>query len=309
MSSWTEADIPDQTGRVAVVTGANSGIGFEAVRALAKRGASVILAVRNLEKGEAAVAKIRAAQASADLEVQQLDLASLDSIRTAAEAVKTRRDRIDLLINNAGVMFTPRQKTVDGFEMQFGTNHLGHFAWTGLMIDRMMAVPGSRVVTVSSAAHQISRGINFSDLHADRRYGRVTAYSQSKLANLLFVYELQRRLSDAGVETVALGAHPGGANTNLSRHVPRLQFMLRFTTQDAAMGALPTLRAATDPDARGGQYYGPDGFLGQQGHPIAVTSSRQSHDSEAQFRLWDVSEALTGVTFPLHQPGAENDPA
>src|SRR5436190_7687379 len=213
---WTTANIADQRGRVAVVTGANTGLGYETAKALAERGASVVLAVRNVEKGEQAAARM-----TGDVTVQALDLTSLDSVRAAAAALRSRHDRIDLLINNAGVMYTPKQTTRDGFEMQFGTNHLGHFALTGLLLDLMLPVPGSRVVTVSSTGHRIRAAIHFDDLQWERRYGRVAAYGQSKLANLLFTYELQRRLAPGGT-TVALAAHPGGSATELTPNLPPL---------------------------------------------------------------------------------------
>jgi NAD(P)-dependent dehydrogenase (short-subunit alcohol dehydrogenase family) len=205
-----------------------------------------------------------------------------------------------LLINNAGVMFTPKQTTGDGFELQFGSNHLGHFALTGLLLEQMLPVPGSRVVTVSSLGHRIQARINFGDLQAERSYSRVAAYSQSKLANLMFTYELQRRLSGAGT-TIAVAAHPGLANTELTRNTPPITafFYARVMSQKAAMGALPTLRAATDPGVLGGQYYGPRGFFGTRGYPKLAHSSRQSHDTAIQRRLWAVSEELTGVTFPV----------
>jgi NAD(P)-dependent dehydrogenase (short-subunit alcohol dehydrogenase family) len=205
-----------------------------------------------------------------------------------------------LLINNAGVMLTPRQTTRDGFELQLGTNHLGHFALTGLLLEQMLPVPGSRVVTVSSLAHRIRARINFDDLQGERSYSRVAAYSQSKLANLMFTYELQRRLSGAGT-TIAVAAHPGLASTELARYTPAIvaSFYARVMTQKAAMGALPTLRAATDPGVLGGQYYGPGGFFGARGYPKLVESSGQSHDTAIQRRLWTVSEELTGVTFPV----------
>lgn len=213
---WTADEIPEQSGRVAIVTGANTRLGLETARALARHRASVILAVRNLDKGKAAVDDIRTGRPDADLELQQLDLASLESIRSAAEELRSRLARIDLLVNNAGAMYTPRQKTADGFEMQLGTNHLGHFAWTGLLLDRLLAVGGSRIVTVSSGGHRIRSRIDFDDLDAERRYNRVAAYGRSKLANLMFTYELERRLAAAEVSTIALAAHPGGSDTELA---------------------------------------------------------------------------------------------
>ena len=301
-TKWTLDDIADQSGRVVVVTGANTGLGLETARALAGSGALVVLAVRNLEKGQAAVDAIRADHGDASLELLELDLASLDSIRGAAEDVGRRFERIDLLINNAGVMYMPQSKTADGFEMQFGTNHLGHFAFTGLVLERLLGVAGSRVVTVSSVGHRILSKIDFDDLGAERRYSRVAAYGRSKLANLLFTYELERRLRAAGAETMALAAHPGGSATELGRHIPggRLfEPILKVMAQSAAMGALPTLRAAVDPAAHGGQYYGPDGFQETRGHPVLVSSSDRSHNSQIQQRLWTASEDLTNVHFPV----------
>jgi NAD(P)-dependent dehydrogenase (short-subunit alcohol dehydrogenase family) len=299
---WTEGNVPDQRGRVAVVTGANTGLGFDTARVLAERGACVVLAVRDTEKGKQAAARIAATAPGADVSVQRLDLSSLDSVRTAAAELRGRYAGLDLLINNAGVMYTPRQKTADGFDLQFGTNHLGHFALTGLLLDRLASVPGSRIVTVSSLGHRIRAAIHFDDLQFDRSYDRVKAYGQSKLANLLFTYELQRRLAAAGAPTVALAAHPGGSDTELGRHAPApLRLLLplaRPLMQSAAQGALPTLRAATDPAALGGQYYGPDGLGELRGSPRVVKSSAQSHDVQIQRRLWAVSEELTGVSFP-----------
>jgi NAD(P)-dependent dehydrogenase (short-subunit alcohol dehydrogenase family) len=303
-SKWTTADIPDQSGRVAVVTGANTGLGFWTAAALADKGAQVVLAVRNLKKGEDAVSRIRAKSPNADVVLQRLDLTSLDAIREAADELKAARQRIDLLINNAGVMYTDKDTTKDGFELQFGTNHLGHFAFTGLLLDRLLPVEGSRVVTVSSVGHRILAKIHFDDLQWERSYNRVRAYGQSKLANLMFTYELQRRLAQKGAPTVALAAHPGGSDTELTRHIPGLlrpavDVVWPLLSQSAEMGALPTLRAATDPAARGGQYYGPDGIGEQRGHPKVVQSSKQSHDDAEQRRLWEVSEELTGVTYPV----------
>lgn len=301
---WSAANVPDQSGRIAVVTGANTGIGYHAAATLARRGAHVILAVRNLEKGNAALARIVAADSKADVTLQQLDLSSLDSVRAAAKALRSAYPRIDLLINNAGVMYTPKQVTADGFEMQFGTNHLGHFALTGLLLESLLGVRGSRVVTVSSNAHRFRAAIHFDDLQWEHRYDRIAAYGQSKLANLLFTYELQRRLAEQQKNTIAVAAHPGTSNTELTRNLPAIlkpanALIGPLLFQSAAMGALPTLRAATDPDVEGGQYYGPDGFGQQRGHPKLVESTAQSHDEELQRRLWTVSEELTGVTYPV----------
>ena len=303
MAKWTAADIPDQAGRVAVITGANTGLGYETAAALADHGARVVLAVRNLDKGKDAAARIAARSPHAEVTLQELDLTSLDSVRAAADQLKADHERIDLLINNAGVMYTPKETTKDGFEMQFGTNHLGHFALTGLLLERLLPVPGSRVVTVSSMGHRILADIHFDDLQWERSYNRVAAYGQAKLANLLFTYELQRRLAPHGT-TIAAAAHPGGSNTELGRYTPTVfrplvNVFFSVIAQDAAMGALPTLRAATDPGVLGGQYYGPDGFAETRGYPKLVGSSEKSHDVDMQRRLWTVSEELTGVTYPL----------
>jgi NAD(P)-dependent dehydrogenase (short-subunit alcohol dehydrogenase family) len=301
-SKWTAADVPDQSGRVAIVTGANSGLGYDTAAVLAARGAHVVLGVRNLEKGTQAANRIKAASPHADVALQEIDLSSLASIRTAAEALRTNYPRIDLLINNAGVMYVPtREATKDGFEMQFGTNHLGHFALDGLLIDSLLDVPGSRVVTISSVGHRILAAIHFDDLQWERGYNRVRAYGQSKLANLLFTYELQRRLAARGAPTLALAAHPGFSDTELMRYLPSFipGFLWKLATQPADMGALPTLRAATDPAAQGGEYYGPDGIGEVKGHPKLVASSAQSHNADLQRRLWTVSEELTGVTYPV----------
>jgi NAD(P)-dependent dehydrogenase (short-subunit alcohol dehydrogenase family) len=313
---WSDADIPDQSGRVVIVTGANTGLGYHTAAALAFHGAHVVLAVRNLEKGKAALARIVAAQAGGpkpDVTLQELDLTSLDAVRAAAAELRKAYPRIDLLINNAGVMWTPKEVTKDGFELQFGTNHLGHFALTGLLLDHLLPVPGSRVVTVSSLGHRIRAAIHFDDLQWERSYQRIAAYGQSKLANLLFTYELQRRLAalkkapenaePKEASTIAVAAHPGGSNTSLARNVPRilrpLNALAPLLFQSAESGAWPTLRAATDPFVEGGQYYGPDGFAEQRGHPKLVKSSAQSHDEDLQRRLWTVSEELTGVNFPV----------
>ncbi len=295
--TWTTADIPDQSGRVAVITGANTGLGYETATALAGRGAHVVLAVRNLDKGKAAADLIARRYPGAEVDVQELDLTSLASIREAAASIRAAYDGIDLLINNAGVMMTPKATTKDGFELQFGTNHLGHYALTGLLLDRMLITPGSRVVTVSSMGHRLGR-IRFDDLQSETGYNRVSAYGQSKLANLLFTYQLQRRL--AGRRTIAVAAHPGGSSSELSRHLPRVvQAAFRPIEQDTEMGALPTLRAATDPTVTAGQYLGPGGFAEMRGYPKVVQSSGRSHDIADQQRLWAVSAELTGISFPV----------
>ncbi|MBX7434789.1 SDR family NAD(P)-dependent oxidoreductase [Mycobacterium sp. Y57] len=303
-AKWTAADVPDQSGRVAVVTGANSGIGFEAAAVLARRGARVVLAVRNPDKGEEAVRGLRKADPGADVALQELDLSSLASVRKAADELRAAHPRIDLLINNAGVMYPPKQTTADGFELQFGTNHLGHFALTGLLLDHLLPVPGSRVVTVASIAHNIRAGIHFDDLQFEHSYHRVAAYGQSKLANLMFTYELQRRLTAHAAATIAVAAHPGISNTELMRHIPGTGLpgfvtLAGLVTNSPAVGALGTLRAATDPHVQGSQYYGPSGFRELVGHPVLVRSNRTSHDVDAQRRLWAVSEELTGVTFGI----------
>ncbi|MEO6123943.1 MAG: oxidoreductase [Ilumatobacteraceae bacterium] len=299
-SRWGEAQIPDQTGRTALVTGANSGIGFEAARALAHAGATVLLGCRNPDKAGEALVKINDAVADADVRLLQLDLADLGSVRAAAAEVLSTTIQLDLLINNAGVMALPQQQTADGFEMQFGTNHLGHFALTGLLIDRLNETPDARVVTVSSQGHRMGR-INFDDLDAAHGYHRWLRYGQSKVANLLFIYELQRRLAAAGASTIAVACHPGGSNTNLARDAGTMMKIFQpiadRVMQPAAMGALPTLRAATDPSVRGGDYYGPDGFGQTTGHPVTVHSNAYSHKRDVAERLWTASEALTGIAY------------
>jgi NAD(P)-dependent dehydrogenase (short-subunit alcohol dehydrogenase family) len=297
---WTDRDVPDQKGRVAVVTGANTGLGLDTAKVLAAHGASVVLAVRDVEKGKQAAAGFAA---GADVTVQELDLASLESVRAASADLHATLPKIDLLINNAGVMYPPRQTTRDGFELQFGTNHLGHFAFTGLLLDLLLPVAGSRVVTVASIAHRLRASIHFDDLQWENSYDRVAAYGQAKLANLMFSYALQRRLAAHGT-TAAVAAHPGVARTELMRNSPAIAraffpVVAPLFTHSSAQGALPILRAATDPAALGGQYYGPDGPGGYRGRPAVVASSPQSYDLAIQQRLWTVSEDLTGVKFPV----------
>lgn len=304
---WTSAEIPDQQGRTAVITGANTGLGFQTAKVLAQHGATVVLACRNLDKAANAAARVRAAAPRATVSTLQLDLASLASVRRAAERLRADHPRIDLLINNAGGVIPRHRLTEDGFELTLATNHLGPFALTGLVLDRLLAVPGSRVVTVSSIGHR--RGtINFDDLHFQRGYRHQAAYFQSKLANLLFTYELQHRLAAAGAATVAVAAHPGNARTEFGRELspmvrvamsPRLRMLTWWLMQSPQVGALATVRAAVDPDARGGDYYGPPGRAQFTGYPTLVESSARSHDPQAQRRLWQQSEQMTGVTYPL----------
>jgi NAD(P)-dependent dehydrogenase (short-subunit alcohol dehydrogenase family) len=304
---WTAADIPDQSGKTAVVTGANSGLGLITARELARVGADVVLACRNTAKGEEAAAAILQEVPGAGLVVRALDLADLASVHAFAEA---QRSPVDLLVNNAGVMGIPRSHTKDGFEMQFGTNHLGHFALTGLLLGKLLETTEPRVVTLSSTAHKMGR-INFDDLQGERRYFRWSAYGQSKLANLLFAFELQRRADEAGLPLKSMGSHPGYAATNLQTRGPQAGGILtrledglmavsnRVVAQSDEMGSLPTLYAATVPDLPGGTYVGPDGFQEQRGHPVPVGSTGASKDRDAARRLWQASEELTGVSYDL----------
>jgi NAD(P)-dependent dehydrogenase (short-subunit alcohol dehydrogenase family) len=307
--AWTEKDVPDQSGRLAIVTGSNTGLGYDTARVLAARGAKVVMAVRDTAKGESAAARIRRLTPGADVTVHKLDLGSLTAVKQSAAEMAAAYPRIDLLINNAGVMYPPKSTTADGFELQFGTNHLGHFALTGILLPNLLEVEGSRVVVVASIAHNLRAKIDFADLQWERRkYDRVAAYGQSKLANLMFAYDLQRRLAASakatGTKTMAVAAHPGVAATELTRHLPGanlpgVNWLSGRLLNSAEMGALPTLRAATDPAARGGTYYGPDGFRELRGYPKLVDSSAQSKDVAVQERLWSVSEELTGVTYPV----------
>jgi NAD(P)-dependent dehydrogenase (short-subunit alcohol dehydrogenase family) len=297
---WTTAQIPDQSGRLAVVTGANSGLGLVTARELARAGATVVMACRNESRGEEALGRVRQSVPDADVELEQLDLAALDSVRAFAERVKERRDGVDLLINNAGVMATPRRETTDGFELQFGTNHLGHFALTGLLLPELEGREDARVITLSSGAHKGGR-IAFDNLGGDRRYFRWRAYAQSKLANLLFALELDRRLRAAGSTVKSLAAHPGYSATNLqSSGPPTVDALLmapvnRFYAQSDEMGALPTLYAATVPGLEGGAYIGPDGLGEMRGYPTRVSPNGTARDEALARRLWTVSEQLTGV--------------
>lgn len=302
---WTAADIPDQAGRRAVVTGANSGLGFETALALAAHGAEVTLAVRDTTKGEAAAEQIRSRVPQASLEVRRLDLADLASIDEFAWLWReSHPDGLDLLINNAGIMAIPRRETADGFEMQLGTNHLGHFALTGRLLEAIR--PEGRIVTVSSQAHRMGR-MDFDDLMGERKYGAWRAYGQSKLANLLFMRGLAERLERAGSTVASVAAHPGYASTHLQAVGPEMRGQGWMTkvmggvnkvmAQSAAMGALPTLYAATFPAIRSGDYVGPDGFGEQRGHPKLVGMTPSARDDAAADRLWTVSEDLTGVRY------------
>jgi NAD(P)-dependent dehydrogenase (short-subunit alcohol dehydrogenase family) len=300
---WTIADIPDLHGRTVVVTGANSGIGLETATALAGAGATVVLACRNLDKAAVARNRILSNHADGAVEVLRLDLADQRQIADASEEVLDRFPRVDRLINNAGVLGLPHALTVDGYEVVFGTNHLGHFAFTGRILPALLAVPGSRVVTVSSLSHRFGR-VRWDDLDGSRRYTKAGAYSQSKLANLLFALELQRRLVVAGSGTISLASHPGFASTEIVSDVlgraPGLERRMRaagdrFISADEA--ALPSLRAATSPDAYGGQFYGPGGVAGITGPPIATSPAGRALDEASQRRLWELSVDLTGVDY------------
>jgi NAD(P)-dependent dehydrogenase (short-subunit alcohol dehydrogenase family) len=304
-NQWTSENIPDQSGRVAIVTGANSGIGYETARALAHKGATVIMACRSVEKGQVAAHKIQDEDPQGTVAVMALDLANLSSVRDFAEGFKREFQRLDLLINNAGVMMLPDYtKTADGFEMQFGTNHLGHFALTGLLLETISRTPGARVVMVSSTAERFGR-MNFDNLNAEQSYDKQAAYGQSKLANLLFTAELQRRFEAAGMDAIAVAAHPGWTTTNLQRHT-RLRLLNPIFAQGPEMGALPSLYAATSPDVRGGDYFGPGGFMQMRGYPTKVKPTDRSKDEADAKKLWEVSEEVTGITFnwPEREPAS-----
>jgi NAD(P)-dependent dehydrogenase (short-subunit alcohol dehydrogenase family) len=308
MSSWTAADVPDQSGQTVVVTGANSGLGFEATRVLAERGATVVMACRSTDRGERAAAEIRETVPDTDLDVRGCDLASLSSVRAFADDFRDAYDELHALCNNAGVMAIPRGETEDGFETQFGVNHLGHFALTGHLLDRLVATPGeTRVVTHSSGAHR-GGDVDFDDLHHEQSYGKWEAYGQSKLANLLFAYELQRRLDAHGIEDVlSVACHPGYADTALQFRGPEQEgstvkrSMMKIANtlfaQSPADGALPLLYAATAPDVESGDYYGPGGLFDMRGAPEKQQSSKKSYDEDRAERLWDVSTDLTGVAY------------
>jgi NAD(P)-dependent dehydrogenase (short-subunit alcohol dehydrogenase family) len=304
---WTEADLPDLSGRTAVVTGANSGLGFQTAQLLATRGATVVLACRDPAKAEDAAGRIRRAVPAAQVRTLTLDLADLSSVRAAASRLHEEYRDLDLLINNAGAMFPQFRRTADGFEATLGTNHLGPFAFTGLVLDLLLAAPAARIVTVSSVGHR--RGvIDLDDLNSDRGYRWQHAYFQSKLANLMFTFELQRRLAAAGAAAIAVAAHPGNARTSLGRDLPafaravlspRLRPLTFWLLQPAEIAALPMVRAAADPAVRGGDYYGPGGWKEWTGYPERARPVARACDQEVQRRLWEASEQLTGVTYQL----------
>ena len=301
---WNTANIPDLTGKVIIVTGGNSGLGYESVKAFAEKGAEVILACRSVDKGEKAKTDIAMGYPSAKIIVKKLDLMDLSTVVEFANNITKMYDRLDVLLNNAGIMMTPYQLTKDGFESQFGTNHLGHFALTGLLFDIILKTPGSRIVNVSSLAHK--RGeIHFDDFMFDdgKSYDPMESYRQSKLANLLFTYELQRQLESSGSKTIAVAAHPGVSITNLAKHL-KGKFMYKvfmlfssFVTHSPASGALPQIRAAVDPDVKGGQYYGPERLAEMKGDPVLVQSTKRSHNLDDAQQLWKISEDMTGVKF------------
>jgi len=309
MAGWTADDIPDQSGTTVLVTGGNSGLGYETVLQLARKGARVLVAARDRARGTAALERLGAEAPGSQAELAQIDLADLTSVERFAEGFLAGGQELDVLINNAGVMAIPhREITAQGYERQFGTNHLGHFALTGRLLPVLARRPGRRVVTVSSNQHKRAKGIDFDDLQGERGYRPWGAYAQSKLANAMFVLELDRRLRAAGLDTVSAGAHPGFAHTNLQVSGPRsggtslvargMGLATRLFAQPARDGALPTLYAATAADVHGGDYFGPDGPGEMRGHhPTLVQFSAAAHDQAAAARLWAVSEELTGVTF------------
>ncbi len=302
---WNLDQVPDLSGRVIIITGANSGIGYEAALAFAKRKADVVLACRNQDKARAAADRIRSEAPTARLELIPLDLSDLSSVQAFTDSFRETHGHLDALINNAGVMALPKRATADGFEMQLGTNHLGHFALTGRLLDLLLATPGSRVVSVSSLAHKFGR-IRFDDLQSERSYSKWAAYGQSKLANLLFALELDRRLKDAGSDTISLACHPGWAATNLQEAGPRMEgskLMERLSAwgnsmlaQDAAAGALPTVFATVEP-LRGSEYIGPTRLMGWHGPPEIVEPASKARDPEVAARLWEESERLTDVRY------------
>ncbi len=298
-SRWEVNAIPDLSGKTIIITGSSSGLGLETARVLAGKNASVVIAVRNLFKGNSAADLIREEYSDAELTVMGLDLASLESIRGFAHNFRQNYKKLDLLINNAGVMMSPFARTSDGFELQFGTNHLGHFALTGLLLDPILCCPGSRIVTLSSIAHKNGK-LNLDDVSwKTRKYNTHQAYFDSKIANLHFTFELDRRLKAAQAETIALAAHPGSTKTELQRHSALVSFLNNIIAQDVIMGALPTLRAAFDESVTGGEFFGPEKFMETRGYPVQVQPSKLSQDKETAAKLWRLSEEMTGIRYPI----------
>jgi NAD(P)-dependent dehydrogenase (short-subunit alcohol dehydrogenase family) len=306
MEKWTYKDIPDQKGRVAIVTGANSGLGFYTTKGLAEKGCEVIMACRNIEKAEEARAELLSGIPDAKLRVMKLDLSSLKTVRGFSDSIKKEYSRLDLLINNAGLMAIPYRKTDDGFEMQFGVNHLGHFALTGLLIDKLNETTDSRIVSVSSSAHNFGV-IRFDDINWDKKYNKWGAYGMSKLANIYFIHELADRISSRGIGTCAVLAHPGYADSKLIEKGPEMKgrkFIIKagrlankLIAQSSEMGALPTLYAATSAEAAHRNFYGPGGFAGMKGFPEQAFPNKKKISKVNQEKLWDLSESLTGVSF------------
>ena len=295
--------VPNINGKIAIVTGANIGLGYEVAKGLATKEAKVIMACRNLAKAAVAKKEIEQAVPQADMEVMRLDLNSLQSVRDFAVVFSSNYDRLDLLIENAGIMVPPFATTEDGFESQMGVNYFGHFLLTNLLFPLIQSTKDSRIITLSSMAHKQGK-IDFSNINAEKNYSKMGAYGQSKLACLMFAYELQRRLVSAGEGTIAVSVHPGVSNTNLGQHVPRFLYnllvpLMSFITHSPENAALPTLMAALDTNVEGGDYYGPTGFNEMKGKPGKVTSMPHSHDLEVASKLWDVSEELTGEKFTI----------
>jgi len=307
--NWTQKDIPNQSGKIVVITGANSGLGFETARTLAEKRATIVMAVRNLKKGEQAKNEILKAVPNASLDLMKLDVGDLASVREFAEAFKTKYDRLDILANNAGVMAIPRQETADGFEMQLGVNHLGHFALTGLLLDVIVNTPNARIHNVTSSANYFG-SINFDDLMGEKDYSRWDAYSQSKLANVFFTFELQKRLSAAGFDTIVNTSHPGLVLTNLQANsveqsgtgVEAILYRViePIMAQDISMGVLPMLYGMTAQDAKGGTFYGPR-TLNLRGYPTEKKANKAAYDADALRRFWEVSEELTGVKYEVFE--------
>lgn len=301
---WTINNIPDLSGKVILVTGANSGIGFEATKEFGRKGAHVIMACRNMSKAEAALAALQRELPQGGFEIMHLDLASQKSVHAFANAFNAKFDQLDVLVNNAGIMMVPYGKTEDGLERQMGTNHFGHFALTGLLIDLLKATPNARVVSISSGGHRFGT-MDFDNLlfEGGEDYTPMRSYGRSKLANLLFTYELQRRFEANNIDAIAVAAHPGGSDTNLGNHLEGsllwkiMMPLMGRMMQSAAGGALPTLRAGADPAVQGSDYFGPKGMMEMAGPPVKVKSNKASHNVADQRRLWEMSEDLTGVRY------------